>query len=116
MQKVSPLMPRLRQTTLPFEVASFHLALMPSEKTGGSASTATKTIIPSSIVGILSSLRVAAGTLDLANLVTMTHTDVDKHARSATAETTNLLARTTTRKIVAIFQVNREGTTMIRAR
>ena len=34
----------------------------------------------------------------------MTHTDVDKHAWSATAETTNPLARTTTRKIVAIFQ------------
>ena len=40
----------------------FHppLALMPSGKTGGFASTATKTTIPSSVVGILSLLRVAA--------------------------------------------------------
>ena len=60
MQKVSPLMPRSRQTTLPVGAASFHLALMPSEKPGGIASTATKTTIPSSIVGILSLLRVAA--------------------------------------------------------
>ena len=60
MQKFSMLMPRLRQTTLPFGAASFHLALMPSEKTGGFTSTATKTIFPSSIVGILSLLRVAA--------------------------------------------------------
>ena len=37
----------------------------------------------------------------------MTHTDVDQHAWSATTETTNLLTRTTTRKIVAIFLVNR---------
>ena len=42
-----------------FRVASFHLALMPSEKTRGFASTAMKTTIPSSIVGILSLLRVA---------------------------------------------------------
>ena len=115
MQKVSPLRPRLRQTTLPFGAASFHLALMPSEKTGGFASTATKTTIPSSIVGILALLRVAGSTLNLANLATMTHTHVDKHAWSATAETTNLLARTTTRKIVAIFQdqgqVNRHNAT-----
>ena len=116
MQNFSPLMPRLRQTTLPFGAASFHLALMPSEKTGGFASTATRTTIPSRIVGILSSLRVAAWTLNLANFATMTHTDVDKHSWSATAETTNLLARRTTRKIVAIFQVNREGTTRIRTR
>ena len=115
MQKVSPLLPRLRQTNPPFGAASFHLALMPSEKTGGFASTAAKTIIPSSIVGILSLLRVAACTLNLANLVTMTHTDVDKHAWSATAETTTLIARTT-RKIDAIFQFNREGTNRIRAR
>ena len=46
----------------------------------------------------------------------MTHTHVDKHAWSATAETTNLVARTTTRKIVAIIRVNREGTTRIKAR
>ena len=46
----------------------------------------------------------------------MTHTDVGKHAWSATAETTNLLARTTAGKIVAIVQVNREGTTRITAR
>ena len=59
MQKYSPLLPHLRQTTLPFEAASFHLALMPSEKTRGFASTATKTIILSSIVGILSLMRVA---------------------------------------------------------
>ena len=32
--------------TLPFGAASFHLALMSSEKTGGFASTATKTTIP----------------------------------------------------------------------
>ena len=115
MQKFSPLMPCLRQTTLPFGAASLHLALMPFEKTGGFASTATKTNIPSSIVGILSLLRVAASALNLANLATMTYTDVGKYAWSATAETTNLLARTTTTKIV-IFQVNREGTTRIRAR
>ena len=60
MQKFLPLLPRLRETTRPFGAASFHLALMPPEKTGGSASTATKTTIPSSIVGILSLLRVAA--------------------------------------------------------
>ena len=60
MQKISPLRPRLRQTTFPFGVASFHLALMPSEKPGGFASTATKTTIPSSILGILSLLRLAA--------------------------------------------------------
>ena len=60
MQKFSPLLPRLRQTILPFGAAAFHLALMPSEKTGGFASTATKTTIPSGIVGILSLLRVAA--------------------------------------------------------
>ena len=60
MQKFLPLMPRLRQTTLRFEAFSFHLALMPSEKTGGFASTATKTTIHSSIVGTLSLLRVAA--------------------------------------------------------
>ena len=51
-------MPRLRQTTLPFEAASVHLALMHSEETGGFASTATKETIPSSIVRILSLLRV----------------------------------------------------------
>ena len=56
MQNFSPLRPRLRQTTLPFGAASFHLALMPSEKTGGFASTATKTTIPISIVGFLSIL------------------------------------------------------------
>ena len=60
MQQFSPLLPRLRQTTLSFEAASFHLALMPSGKTGGFASTATKITIPSSIVGILSLMRVAA--------------------------------------------------------
>ena len=60
MQQFLPLLPRLRQTTLPFGAASFHLALMPSEKTGGFASTATKATIPSSIVGLLSLLRVAA--------------------------------------------------------
>ena len=48
------------KTDLPFGAASFHLALMPSEKTGGFASTDTKTTIPSSIVGILSLMRVAA--------------------------------------------------------
>ena len=37
MQTFSPLLPRLRQTTLPFEATSFHLALMPSEKTAGFA-------------------------------------------------------------------------------
>ena len=60
MQKFSPLLPRLRQTTLPFEAASFHLALIPSEKTGGFASTATKTTIPSSTVGVLLLMRLAA--------------------------------------------------------
>ena len=60
MQKVSPLRPRFRQTNLPFGAVSFHLALMPSEKTGGFASTATKTTIPSRIVGILSLLPVAS--------------------------------------------------------
>ena len=60
MQKFSPLLPRLRQTTLLFGAASFHHALTPSEKTGGFASTATKITIPSSIVGILSLLQVAA--------------------------------------------------------
>ena len=45
----------------------------------------------------------------------MAHTDVDKHARSATAEMINLITRTT-RKIVANFQVNHVGTTRIRAR
>ena len=88
-------MPRSRQTILPFGTASFRLALMPSETTRGFASTATKTTIPPSIAGILSLLRVAASTLNLANLATMTHTDVDKHAWSATAETINLIARTT---------------------
>ena len=44
----------------------------------------------------------------------MPHTGVDKHAWSATAETIHLIART--RKIVAIFQVNRQGTIRIRAR
>ena len=87
MQKLLPLMPRLRQTTLPFGAAPFHLALMSSEKTGGSALTTTKTTIPLSIVGILPLLQVAACTLNLANLATMTHTDVDKHTWSATAET-----------------------------
>ena len=47
------------QTTLPFGSASFHIALMPSKKTGGFASTATKSTIPSSIVGIVSLLQVA---------------------------------------------------------
>ena len=44
MQKFSPLVSRLRRTTLSFGAASFHppLALMPSEKTGGFDSTATK--------------------------------------------------------------------------
>ena len=60
MQKVLLLLPRLRQTALSFGAASYHLALMPSEKTRGFASTATKTTIPSSIAGILSLLRVAA--------------------------------------------------------
>ena len=60
MQKFSPLVSRLRQATLPSGAASFHLALMPSEKNGGFASSDTKTTIPSSIVGILSLLRVAA--------------------------------------------------------
>ena len=59
MHTFSPLLPGLRRTTHPFEAVSFHLALMPSEKTGGFAGTATKTIVPSSIVGILSPLRVA---------------------------------------------------------
>ena len=59
-QTVSPLIPRFRQTTLPFDAASIHLALMPSEKTEGVASTFTKTTIPSIIVGILLFLRVAA--------------------------------------------------------
>ena len=61
-QKVSPLVPRLRQTTLPFGAASFHppLALIPSEITGGFASTATKTTTPSSIVDILSLIQAAA--------------------------------------------------------
>ena len=54
MQKVSPLMPGLIQTTLPFGAAFFHLTLMFPEKTGGFASTATKTTIPLSAVGILS--------------------------------------------------------------
>ena len=54
-----PLMPRLGHSTLPFGATSFHLALMPSEKTVGFAGTATKTTIPSRIIGILSSLRVA---------------------------------------------------------
>ena len=58
MQNVSPLLPRLRQTTLPFGAASFHLSTMPSEKTGGFASTARKATIPSSIVGIVLLLRV----------------------------------------------------------
>ena len=56
----SPLMPRLRQMTLPFGAASFHLALMPSEKIGGLASITTKTTISSSSVGIPSLPRVAA--------------------------------------------------------
>ena len=59
-QTVSPLMPRLRQTTLPFGAVSFHLALMASEKPGSFASTATKTTFPLSNVGILSPLKVAA--------------------------------------------------------
>ena len=61
MQKASPLVPCLRPTTLPFGAAFFHpsLALMPSEKTVGFASTATKTTTPSSIVGILSLMRAA---------------------------------------------------------
>ena len=42
MQKVFPLMSHLRQTILPFETASFNLALMPYEKTGHFASTAKK--------------------------------------------------------------------------
>ena len=48
MQKCSPLVPRLRPTTPPFGAASFHppLALMPSEKTAGFASTAPKTNTP----------------------------------------------------------------------
>ena len=60
MYKVSLLLHRSRQPTLLFGTASFHLALMPSEKPEGFASTVTKTTIPSSIVGILSLLRVAA--------------------------------------------------------
>ena len=98
-------------------IACFHppLTLIPSEKTGGFASTATKSTTPSSIVGILSILRAVVWTVNLTNLATMTHTDVGKNAWSATAETGNLLARTTTRKIVAIIQVNCEGTTRIMA-
>ena len=55
MQRFSPLVPRLRQTTFPFGGASFHppLQLIPSYKTGGFASTATKTTAPSSIEDIL---------------------------------------------------------------
>ena len=58
--KVFAVKASFKKTTLPFEAASFHLALMLSDKTGGFASTATKTTIPSSIVGILSLMRVAA--------------------------------------------------------
>ena len=60
MQKISPLMPRLGQTTLPFGAASFHLAQVSFENPRVFASTAMKTTIPSSIVGILSLLRGAA--------------------------------------------------------
>ena len=60
MQKVSMSRRRLRQTTLSFGADAFHLALMPSVKTVGFASTATNTTNPSSIVGIISLLRVAA--------------------------------------------------------
>ena len=52
--------------------------------------------------------------MNLTNLGTMTHTDVDKHAWSADAKTMNVVARK--RKIFAIFQVTWEGTTRIRAR
>ena len=60
MQIFLPLMLRLRQTSFPFGAASFHVALIPSEKTGGFALTATKTTIPSSVAGIFSLLRMAA--------------------------------------------------------
>ena len=46
----------------------------------------------------------------------MTHTNVGKHALSATAEPANLLVRTTTRKVFANIHVNRECATRIRAR
>ena len=61
MQNVSPLVPRLRKTTLSFGAASFHppLALMPFEKTGGFDSTARETTTPSSTLDILSLYRSA---------------------------------------------------------
>ena len=76
MHTFSLLMPSLRQTTLLFGAASVHLELMPSEKTGGFASTETKITIPSSIVSILSLLRVAASTLNMTKLG-----DGDAHRR-----------------------------------
>ena len=60
MQNLTPLLRRLRQTTLPFEAASFHLVLMLCDKPGSFVSTATKTTIPPSIVGILSKMLVDA--------------------------------------------------------
>ena len=87
---------------------------MPCEKTWGFVLTATETTAPSSVVGILSLMR--AATLNLVNLATMPRTGVGNHAWSATAETANILAQTTTNKIVTIIQVSREGTTRIRTR